>query len=480
MTAVECVPRFETPRTLSRPSYGPAAASMAELVGMPLMSWQRRVLDVALEYDEKSGRFFYREVRLTVPRQSGKTILLMMVMVHRCLAMGPNRRVAMMMQDGKSARKKMLDDFLPLLARSDLRDFFTVRKSNGDESFTWKNGSMWFPLASSETAGHGLTLDFALIDEAFDNDGRGEQAMVPAMMTKRDAQLWIVSTMGSTTDEWFNKKVASGRAAATAGKTEGICYVEYSADPEADPEDEATWWGCMPALGHTVDVESIRGTCGAFALDGNIAEFKRAYLNIPKDKSASAPWQVISAHHWSERESRDWDIADDSPVFLGVDTKRDRSVTSLVVAGLNEAGVPQVEFVDGRGGTAWVVDRVAGIASRFGTFRGAVIDNGSAAGTFIEPLRAAGVEVVEINGSAHADFAQRFFDAVVDGGIVHRGQLTLTGAVADAVKRNFGDRWLWNRRADGSDISALVSATLAFGALTAQNEVAEVKPVFAY
>ena len=212
---------------------------MAELVVMPLMSWQRRVLDVALEYDEKSVRFFYREVRLTVPRQSGKTILLMMVMVHRCLAMGPNRRVAMMMQDGKSARKKMLDDFLPLLARSDLRDFFTVRMSNGDESFTWKNGSMWFPLASSETAGHGLTLDFALIDEAFDNDGRGEQAMVPAMMTKRDAQLWIVSTMGSTTDEWFNKKVASGRAAATAGKTEGVCYVEYSADPEADPEDEA-------------------------------------------------------------------------------------------------------------------------------------------------------------------------------------------------------------------------------------------------
>jgi phage terminase large subunit-like protein len=451
-------------------------ASLADLLELPLMPWQRRVLDVALEYDEADGRFFYREVRLTVPRQSGKTVLLLMLMVHRCLAMGGNRRVAMTMQDGQSAKKKMFNDFLPLLLGSELREFFTTRRSNGDEAFNWNNGSMWFPLSTSETAGHGLTLDLGVIDEAFDNDGRSEQAMTPAMMTKRDAQLWVVSTMGTTEDEWFNAKVAGGRSAVERGRTEGVCYLEWSAEPGADPGSEDTWRACMPALGHTVDVATIRAIYESMPL----AEFMRAFLNIPVNRQASAPWRVVAEHQWSARESREWDIADDSPVFLGVDTKRDRSVTSLVIAGLNEVGLPQVEFVDGRGGTAWVVDRVVGISRRFPTFRGAVIDSGSAAATFIEPLRAAGVEVVDINGGTHADYAQRFFDAVVDGGIVHRGQLTLTGAVADAVKRNFGDRWLWNRRAEGSDISALVSATLAFGALTAQSVVAEVKPVFAY
>ena len=40
------------------------------------MPWQRHVADIAYELDEDTGRLAYREVRLTVPRQSGKTTLM--------------------------------------------------------------------------------------------------------------------------------------------------------------------------------------------------------------------------------------------------------------------------------------------------------------------------------------------------------------------------------------------------------------------
>lgn len=470
----ECLPRFETPRTPGRPSYGPRVAELAELVGMRLMPWQRRVLDVALEYDEGSGRFFYREVRLTVPRQSGKTVLLLMLMVHRCLAMGANRRVAMTMQDGQAAKKKMFNDFLPLLSGSELRSLFTVRRSNGDESFNWSNGSMWFPLSNSETAGHGLTLDLGVIDEAFDNDGRSEQAMVPAMMTKKDAQTWIVSTAGTTDDDWFNAKMEGGREAVRRGSLEGVCYVEYSADVAADPGAHETWLSCMPALGHTVELATIESIHASMPL----AEFKRAFLNIPTDRSASAPWRVIASHEWVDCESASNEIAWDSEVTIGVDATIDGVETAVSVAGFDDSGRPQVELADHRNGTAWVVDRVAWMAARHGAR--VAIDVGSPAGVFVDKLEAKGVEVVKVSGPDHALFAQSFLDAVRNGNLSHRGQAALSAAVAGSAQRKLGDRWLWARRDASVDISPLVSATLAFGVLTLEPAAAVSRPTFAY
>lgn len=472
----ECLPRWETPRTSGRRTYGPQVATLAGMVGMKLMPWQRRVLDVALEFDDVSGRFFYREVRLTVPRQSGKTVLLLMLMVFRCVAMGGDRRVAFTMQDGQMAKKKMFNDFLPLLSGSQLRPMFVVRRSNGDESFTWSNGSMWFPLSNSETAGHGLTLDLGVIDEAFDNDGRSEQAMVPAMMTKKDAQTWIVSTAGTTDDKWFNSKMESGRAAVDAGKREGVAYFEWSADPAADAGDPETWRSCMPALGHTVDLDTIRSIYESMPL----AEFQRAFLNIPTDRAASAPWKVIAAADWSACESRDREIAWESPIVLGVDTSLDRMSTTLTVAGFDELGKPQVELADGRGGTAWVVDRIVGMSQRHDRFVGVAVDVGSPAATFIDKLEARGVKVVHVSGPSHALFAQAFMDAVRNRDLTHRGQDSLTAAVAGAAQRKLGDRWLWNRRDPSVDITPLVSATLAYGVLTLEPAAVALKPKFAY
>ena len=55
---------------------GGAVAQVAKALGTPLMPWQRMVADVALELDPATGRLAYRQIGLTVPRQSGKTTLL--------------------------------------------------------------------------------------------------------------------------------------------------------------------------------------------------------------------------------------------------------------------------------------------------------------------------------------------------------------------------------------------------------------------
>ena len=82
-TSSRCVLRGgRRPEATGTVSYGPQVAEIARLLGTPFMPWQRQVADVALEL-LPDGSFAYREVIVTVPRQQGKTT---MVLVARGLA----------------------------------------------------------------------------------------------------------------------------------------------------------------------------------------------------------------------------------------------------------------------------------------------------------------------------------------------------------------------------------------------------------
>lgn len=254
------------------------------------MPWQRHVADVALEH--AGGRLCYRDVGVAVPRQSGKTTSVMALVVYRMLST-PRQRIAYGAQTRLAARGKLLDDFWPRLKRSPLGELFTVTRVNGSESLRATNGSILSLLSVEEAAGHGSTFDLAILDEAWSLDNRAEQSVRPAMVTKVNAQLWILSTAGTERSTYWRSKVDSGRTAVAAGITDGLCYFEWSAAPDADIGDPATWWGCMPALGHTVDESTIAADLAAM----DPGEFKRAYGNLWPDESNEG-WVVIPRDVW--------------------------------------------------------------------------------------------------------------------------------------------------------------------------------------
>jgi phage terminase large subunit-like protein len=205
-------------------------AGIAEMLGKPLMPWQRHVVDVAYEIDPATGLLAYREIRLTVPRQSGKSTLMVSAMAHRCVAMGADQRVGYTAQTGRDARQRWDDEHVPMLQRSSLANRMRVSRGVGNEKIRWQNGSLWSLLATTETAGHGSQLDLGVIDEAFAlADDRLEQAMKPAMVTRTQPQLWIVSTAGTNESLYLNEKVDDGRLRAAAGQTSSVAYFEWSA-----------------------------------------------------------------------------------------------------------------------------------------------------------------------------------------------------------------------------------------------------------
>ena len=69
------------------------------------MPWQAQVANVAGEL-LTDGRPAFREVRVTVPRQSGKTTLILVVEVDRSLNWGPGQRSLYAAQDRNNSRAK--------------------------------------------------------------------------------------------------------------------------------------------------------------------------------------------------------------------------------------------------------------------------------------------------------------------------------------------------------------------------------------
>lgn len=469
MTSLTCPPRWSTPRSPDRLTYGAKASFVAERLGLPLMPWQQHVADVALEVDPATGRLAYRRVVLCVPRQSGKTTLLLALMLTRALAMGERQRIVYTAQTGSDAREKWQDDWLPIILGSSfvrqVKDG-RPRLTNGHEALIFTNGSIQSLAAPTKTSGHGKTLDLAIVDEAFSHgDDRVEQSFSAPMITRPQPQIWIVSTAGTPTESpYLLRQVELGRQLAEAGTTSGTAFFEWSAPDDADPYDPATWWATMPALGHTVTEEAVR----AESLSMPLPEFRRAYLNQWVSGRVDP---IISAAQWSALEQTPAPPITDGLVCFAVDVSPRRD-TASIAACYGAPDAPWVEVIECREGTGWVVPRLVELGNRWRPFA-FMLDAGSAAGSLLPDLAKAGIvppaptdklargQLALIGAREYGQACGRFFDAAVQGKVHHLGQAVLTAAVDGAQRRALGDAWAWDRRADSVDITPLVASTLA-------------------
>jgi hypothetical protein len=451
-----CEPRWATPRTPGRRTLGAQAARIADQLGVPLMPWQQLVLDVGLELGD-DGLPCYREVWVTVPRQNGKTTLILVKMLNRALLWERRGRVVPQKlmysaQTGKDAREKILEDFVPMLKQSPM--WVTVDRvlsGMGNEAVRFKTGSLLKKLESSDSSGHGKTVDDATIDEAFrDLDDRREQALIPSMSTIADAQLWGISTAGTDASVYLRRKVDVGREAVNADRRTGVAYFEWSAADDADPDDPATWWSCMPALGRTIN-EGVVQHARQTMTDG---EFRRAYLN----QWTSSAEAVISSDVWAAVQG---EHKPDGRLTFALDVNPDRTAAAIAVADRDG----RVELVEYRPGTSWVTARVVELVGRWS---GRVaLDATGPAGSLSADLEAAGVEVDRYNGGRLAAACGAFYDAVADRRVQVRPSPQLTTAVEGARRQSVGDAWRWARKDLTVDVCPLVAVTVAFDAARA-------------
>ena len=445
-------PRFGTERQSGRETYGDRVAFIASQMGWELMPWQRLVADVGLEVDSDTGRLAYREVVVTVPRQNGKSSLLLAVECARCLMWGGPQNVAYTAQTGLDGRMKFLDDQMPMLENSVLNGSIDrVYRAAHNTALTWKNGSRISVLSTGEKSGHGKTLDLAVIDEAFaDMDNRREQALLPTMATRVSPQMWNVSTAGTPSSTYLRRKVDVGRAAVNGGKTSGIAYFEWSIPDDADVDDPVVWAEFMPAYGITITEETVAHARQTMT-DG---DFRRAFGNQWTDTEE----RLIPAEWWAAASQHGVEADVDSSVFA-VDARVDRSA-AVVTVGDADGNVELVEF---RPGVSWVLDWfVGGESSR--RERRVVVDRNGPLGGVADELERAGLLVVRLDSVGVRKTCGTFFDGLSDGKVRVRDNSLISEAVSHAANRSTADSWAWHREAPGGEI--LMGLSLAYGVAT--------------
>jgi phage terminase large subunit-like protein len=472
----EAVPRYVTPRNPDRDTLGPQVVQVCRDLGYEPMPWQRDVWDTQYELDDR-GRLWYREARITVPRQSAKTTSTLVRQVHRCryseeLGWGERPVCAFTAQHASDARDKMVNEWMPTVARSPyvelLRGGSTEKgflRSNGKESIKWENGGRMITFPPSATGAHGGVFDLVDIDEGFAfADNRAEQGARHAMITRKSPQIVIQSTAGTAESTYFREKVDDGRERVERqDPNERVYYVEYSVGPEDDIHNPEHWPRWMPALGYTIDIDHVQ--IEHDTLDP--AEFYRAYGN---GWTASSK-QIIPADKWAHcyapksfREGKVWMSVDAAPGTGGVGRS-----ASVAVASWREREI-HVEVIAHGPGIAWVPGKI-GALTRKHHVQSLWIDPTGPIRQVLPDIRDTSMAIIEVvDASTMAAACERFHQAVLDRTVRHRNQPMLEAAVQGAAKRVLDDSWAWKRRTSTSDISPLVACTLAHWAAAINGE----------
>jgi phage terminase large subunit-like protein len=441
-------PRWGTPRRIERPTRGLVLAKSAGLLGWSFHPWQRHVADVSLEV-HASGLPYYRTVGISLARQNGKTLLVVARIAMELL--GRNRTVVYTAQDRITARRKWEEMCRLLVAvPSFARRVVHFHTNNGQEELLLDTGSRFLIVTPNEKAGRSLSVDLAVVDEAFAHRSMDLVGALGGTMGARShAQMWVLSNAGTYESVLFRHYTETGRA-QVGSPTSPMAWFEWAADESADVLDRRAWADANPTLDLPNGVLSAHLAEQALTIDAD--RFGREYLNLWIDIDVLAG---IDAATWEA--CRDDELVPGDRIALSLDLTPERDRGALVAAGDVDGRTP-LEVIEHTSDLERLADRTIAVALR--QRAPVVLDRGNPAASFVPALEQAGVEVRLISMPDFARACGDFHDAARYRRLAHRGDYRLADAVLGATKRAMGEAWVWRRRGP-NDISPLVAATLA-------------------
>ena len=299
--AVELVPpRLETPRPADVVgSYGAEAAGwIGRYLRDELRPWQRYALERILEH-RADGSLRWRRVILTVSRQSGKSILSRGLCGWRVGASDlfdePQEVLHVANLRGTAARiwtpaARTLEETLGV----------TVRRSNGQEAIELVDGSAWRLAASTLDGGVGSSVSLAFVDEAWRiSRDVVDGSIAPTMLERRSPQLVLVSTAGDGGSTLLIEDRDAAIAQLDDPDSARILLLEWSAPPEAYPDDREAWRIASP---HWTPAR-LEALEHAYATSSE-ADWRRQYLN--QWVLAARSW--IAAGQWKAAEEPELEL----------------------------------------------------------------------------------------------------------------------------------------------------------------------------
>lgn len=450
--------RYATAPTPGAVHEAATVSRMARVLGTPLMPWQQQVARVVTERRADGQGWRYPVVVLTVPRQSGKTTLMRTVMAQRTLRY-PRLQAFYTAQSGKDARERWAD--LADAVECTCPHLVKIRRGAGSECVEWLNGrGAVRTFAPTRTALHGTTPGLVMLDEVFAYDEELGSLLMGAIngaqaALRYERQIWIVSTAGDSESTWLKSWVDQGRE-AVGDPLSPLAFFEWSAPPELDLMDPASFPRFHPAVGHTQDAEALV----ANAKTMSAAAYERAFGNrwVVSRDAMVVPQALIDAAVNTDQAPP----ASPAEVVLAYDVAPDQSSATIWAAWRDPLDGAQLRPYMARPGVAWLRDTLTEATARF---NGAVIaaDDGGAARSVTDHLQRTPLAPVlrVLSAREFATATGDLIHALKSGTVEFDGDPALVRGLQGAALRRLGETDAWSRRASTGPIHAVIAATVA-------------------
>ena len=439
-------------------------AKMADDLGMPLLPWQKWVLDDMMRVDAK-GNYIRKTSLLLVARQNGKSHLGRMRIIWglfyggemKHLIMSSNRATALM----TFREIAWIIENAPHLKAGTK----AIRYANGGERIELLNGATLDLVSDTRDSSRGRTCDYLWIDELREVSTEGYKAAIPTTRARPNSQTFLTSNAGDAFSETLN----SLRERALSNPPKSFALYEYSAPQYCKITDRAGWAQANPALGYTITEDTLEE-----AVATNKIEDTRTELLCQWIDSLQSPWP-----HGILEETSDSTLtipAGGYTVF-GFDVSPSRRNASLVAGQLMGDGRIGVGILQTWESQVSVDDLkiAADIKAWADQYRPKMICYDKyATQSIAERLANAGQITKDVSGQQFYQACSDLLDGLVNHRVVHNGQEELIKQMNNAAAKVNDSAWRIVKRKSAGDISAPIGLAMVVSMLMKPQQTAAI------
>ena len=447
-------PRLHTP-LLKGKTKGDEIAELAEKIKVPLLPWQKFVLDDMMKVDAK-GNFIRKSNLVLVARQNGKTHLARMRVIWGLFYGGERNHLIM-----SSNRGMALTSFRDIAYTIESNDFLksqvkAIRYANGTESIELLNGARLDVVAATRDGSRGRTADFLWIDELREINEEGFRAATPVTRARPNAQSLFTSNAGDA----FSTVLNDMRERAISYPPKSFGFYEYSAPQYCKIDDRSAWALANPALGYTVSEEAIEEAIATSPIENTRTETLCQWID-----SLSSPWP-----HGILEETSDstLEMSPGAYTVFAFDVSPSRRNASLVAGQLLPDGRIGVGIMQTWSSQVAVDDLkiAADIKGWCDTFRPrSVCYDKYATQSIADRLRQSGVMVEDISGQQFYQACGDLLTGLVTHKVVHNGQEELIQQMNNCAAKVNDSAWRIIKRKSAGDISAPIGLAMVVSKL---------------
>jgi phage terminase large subunit-like protein len=448
-------PRIHTP-FLKGDSRVQEVADLAEKIGMPLLDWQRFVLEDMLRIDSK-GEFKRKTMGLLIARQNGKTHLARMLILAHLFLWDSKMVIGM-----SSNRNMALDTFRQVANAIIDNDFLKdqvkqIRYANGQESITTLKGNRYQIVAATRDGSRGLTANFLFIDELREISEEGWKAARPTTRAT-GGQTLICSNAGDAYSTVLND--LKERAVSYPSPTLG--WYEYSAPPHCKVDDRNAWAMANPSLGKLIDEETLEEAVATNPINNTRTEMLCQWVD-----SMTSPFTTQMVSDTSDSTLQ---ITPGGNIVFAIDVSPSKRSGALLAGKLNQAtgkielGLMQLWTSDVAIDDLKMAADVHAWAQKFKPR--VIMYDKYATASIAQRLQQSGQKLEDCSGQSFYQACGEILDAFVNVRLVHSGQKELTESWFSVGAKTNDAGWRIVRRKSAGDVTSAICSAMIVHYLT--------------